>query len=37
MLGIPQRYGWTHPLGGAIFTAILARAFWYRLRGATVR
>ncbi|HEY7975256.1 MAG TPA: glycosyltransferase family 2 protein [Ktedonobacterales bacterium] len=36
MLDIPQRYGWTHPLGGAIFTAILARAFWYRLRGATV-
>ncbi|HEX8728611.1 MAG TPA: glycosyltransferase family 2 protein [Ktedonobacterales bacterium] len=36
MLGIPLRYGWTHPLGGAIFTAILARAFWYRVRGATV-
>jgi chlorobactene glucosyltransferase len=36
MLGIPLTYGWTHPLGGAVFTAILARAFWYRLRGATV-
>ena len=27
-LGIPRRFGWTHPLGGAIFTAILARSFW---------
>lgn len=36
ILGVPLRYGWTHPLGGAIFTAILARAWWYRLRGATV-
>ena len=36
MLAIPLAYGWTHPLGGAVFTAILARAFWYRLRGATV-
>ncbi len=35
-LGIPLRYGWTHPLGGAIFTFIIARSFWRRLRGATV-
>ena len=27
-LGIPRWYGWTHPLGGAIFTGILARSFW---------
>lgn len=36
MLGIPLRYGWTHPLGGAVFTLILARSFWRKLRGATV-
>lgn len=35
-LGIPGRYGWTHPLGGAIFTFIILRSFWRRLRGATV-
>lgn len=35
-IGIPLRYGWTHPLGGAIFTFILARSFWRKLRGATV-
>jgi chlorobactene glucosyltransferase len=35
-LGIPQRYAWTHPLGGAIFTFIISRSFWQRLRGATV-
>lgn len=27
-LGIPRWYAWTHPLGGAIFTGILARSFW---------
>ncbi|HEX8997961.1 MAG TPA: glycosyltransferase [Ktedonobacterales bacterium] len=36
MLEIPLRYGWTHPLGGAVFTGILARSFWHRLRGVTV-
>lgn len=36
MLTIPLRYGWTHPLGGLIFTGILARSFWHKLRGATV-
>lgn len=36
MLRIPLRYGWTHPLGGAVFTGILARAFWRKLRGTTV-
>ncbi len=36
MLGVPLRYGWTHPLGGAVFTFILARSFWRKLRGVTV-
>jgi chlorobactene glucosyltransferase len=27
-LGVPRWYAWTHPLGGAIFTGILARSFW---------
>ena len=36
LLGVPLRYGWTHPLGGAVFTFILARSFWRKLRGATV-
>lgn len=27
-LGIPRWYAWTHPLGAAIFTGILARSFW---------
>jgi chlorobactene glucosyltransferase len=27
-LGVPRRYALTHPLGGAIFTGILARSFW---------
>ena len=36
MLAIPLRYGWTHPLGGIVFTGILARSFWHKLRGATV-
>lgn len=35
-LAIPLRYGWTHPIGGAVFAAILARSLWYRLRGVTV-
>jgi chlorobactene glucosyltransferase len=35
-LGIPLRYGWTHPLGGAIFTFIISRSFWRRLRNETV-
>lgn len=36
MLAIPLRYGWTHPLGGIVFTAIMARSFWRKLRGVTV-
>ncbi len=36
MLAIPLRYGLTHPLGGIVFTGILARAFWRKLRGTTV-
>ncbi|HZC04155.1 MAG TPA: glycosyltransferase [Ktedonobacterales bacterium] len=36
MLAIPLRYGWTHPLGGVVFTGILSRAFWRKLRGRTV-
>ncbi len=36
MLAIPLRYGWTHPLGGLVFTGILGRSFWHKLRGATV-
>lgn len=36
MLRIPLRYGWTHPLGGLVFTAIMARSFWNRMRGVTV-
>lgn len=36
MLEIPLRYGWTHPLGGVVFTGIMARSFWHRLRGETV-
>jgi chlorobactene glucosyltransferase len=33
---IPLRYGWTHALGGAVFTGILARSFWRKLRGVSV-
>jgi hypothetical protein len=36
MLAIPLRYGWTHPLGGVVFTCILVRSFWRKLRGETV-
>ena len=35
-LAIPLRYGWTHPLGGVVFTGILTRAFWRKLRGDSV-
>ncbi len=35
-LAIPLRYGWTHPLGGLVFTGILMRAFWRKLRGVSV-
>lgn len=35
-LGIPARYAWTHPLGAAIFTGILARSYWRRLSGKSV-
>jgi hypothetical protein len=35
-LRIPFRYGLTHPLGGAVFTAILVRSFWRKLRGVSV-
>jgi len=35
-LGIPWRYVWTHPLGAAIFTGILARSYWRGLTGWTV-
>lgn len=36
MLDIPWAYALTHPLGGAIFTYILARTYWHKLRGTTV-
>lgn len=36
LLGIPFAYAFTHPLGGAVFTGILARSFWRKLRGVTV-
>jgi chlorobactene glucosyltransferase len=35
-LGVPWRYVWTHPLGAAVFTAILARAGWRKLTGQGV-
>lgn len=35
-LRIPLRYGWTHPLGGLIFTGILMRSVWRQARGETV-
>lgn len=35
-MGIPWRYVWTHPLGAAVFTGILARAAWGKLTGRTV-
>lgn len=35
-LGIPWRYVWTHPLGGAVFTGILARAGLRKLTGRGV-
>ncbi|HKV85666.1 MAG TPA: glycosyltransferase family 2 protein [Ktedonobacterales bacterium] len=36
-LGVPRRYAWTHPLGAAIFTGILARSFWRVRSGRGVR
>ena len=38
-IGVPWRYVWTHPLGAAIFTGILARSFWrkWSKRGVTWR
>ncbi|MGH2484544.1 MAG: glycosyltransferase [Ktedonobacterales bacterium] len=36
-LGVPRRYAWTHPLGGAIFTGILARSLWRVRSGRGVR
>jgi len=35
-LGLPQRNIWTHPLGAAVFTAILVRSYWRGLRGKSV-
>jgi chlorobactene glucosyltransferase len=35
-LGVPWSYMWTHPLGGAIFSAILARAGLRKLTGRGV-
>ncbi|HEX9037802.1 MAG TPA: glycosyltransferase [Ktedonobacterales bacterium] len=35
-LGVPRRYGLTLPLGGAVFTYIIARSYWRTLRGATL-
>jgi chlorobactene glucosyltransferase len=35
-LDVPARYGATHPLGGAIFTAILGTAAWRKLTGRGV-
>ena len=34
--GLPQRNIWTHPLGAAVFTGILARSYWRGLRGESV-
>jgi chlorobactene glucosyltransferase len=35
-LGVPWPYAWTHPLGGIVFTGILARAGWRKLTGRGV-
>jgi chlorobactene glucosyltransferase len=35
-LGVPRRYGWTHPLAAAVFTGILARSFWRKWSGRGV-
>jgi chlorobactene glucosyltransferase len=35
-LDVPWAYAWTHPLGGVVFSAILARAGWRRLTGRGV-
>ncbi|GAC1450997.1 MAG: hydroxychlorobactene glucosyltransferase CruC [Ktedonobacterales bacterium] len=36
-LGVPGRYAWTHPLGAAVFTGILARSAWRKLTGQGVQ
>lgn len=33
---LPWRYAWTHPLGAAVFTGILARSFWRKWSGRGV-
>jgi chlorobactene glucosyltransferase len=35
-LGVPAAYALTLPLAGVIFTYIIARSYWRKLRGATV-
>ncbi|HEY7982669.1 MAG TPA: glycosyltransferase [Ktedonobacterales bacterium] len=35
-LAVPWPYDWTQPLGGAVFSAILARAAWRKLAGKGV-
>jgi chlorobactene glucosyltransferase len=35
-LAVPWPYAWTQPLGGAVFSAILARAAWRKLAGKGV-
>jgi chlorobactene glucosyltransferase len=35
-LEVPWPYDWTQPLGGAVFSAILARAAWRKLSGKGV-
>jgi len=35
-LEVPWPYAWTQPLGGAVFSAILARAAWRKLAGKGV-
>jgi chlorobactene glucosyltransferase len=35
-LKVPWPYAWTQPLGGAVFSAILARAAWRKLTGKGV-
>jgi chlorobactene glucosyltransferase len=35
-MGVPRRYGLTHPLAGAVFTGILLRSLWRKLSGLGV-
>jgi chlorobactene glucosyltransferase len=35
-LGVPRRYGLTHPLAGAVFSGILVRSLWRKLSGRGV-